>query len=160
LKILQSLAKFCAIMAGVLLTAITLLTCASLLGRNLLGASLVGDFELTGVVAGAAIALFMPYCQIMRGNIIVDFFTARLSQASTDGLDRFGALLLALMFALLTWRTTLGGLNSYTTHSETQILGFPEWVVFAAMVPPFVLTCVIGLWQSLLGFDDSLEAHA
>lgn len=160
MKILQSLANLCAILAGILLTAITLLTCASLLGRNLLGATLVGDFELTGVVAGAAIALFMPYCQIRRGNIIVDFFTAKLGKASTGSLDRFGTLLLAVMFGLLAWRTTLGGLNSYTTHSETQILGFPEWIVFAAMVPPFVLTCVIGLWQSLLGFDDNMEAHA
>ncbi len=159
MKILQSLARLCAILAGILLTAITLMTCASLIGRNLLGATLVGDFELTGVVAGAAIALFMPFCQIMRGNIIVDFFTTRLGKTSNDNLDRFGALLLAVMFGLLAWRTVLGGINSYTTHSETQILGFPEWLVYAAMVPPFVLTCVIGLYQSLFGFGESPEAH-
>ena len=168
MKILQFLAKLCAVLAGVLLTAITLMTCASLIGRNLLGATLVGDFELTGVVTGAAIALFMPFCQIKRGNIIVDFFTARLSQTSNDRLDRFGALLLGLVFGLLAWRTVLGGLNSYATHSETQILGFPEWTVYAAMVPPFVLTCVIGFYQAVFGFDgggnapaavDALEAH-
>ncbi|MEO8390451.1 MAG: TRAP transporter small permease [Polaromonas sp.] len=168
MKVLQSLAKLCAVLAGVLLTTITLITCASLIGRNLLGATLVGDFELTGVVAGAAIAMFMPFCQAKRGNIIVDFFTAKLGQASNDKLDRFGALLLGVMFALLAWRTTLGGINSYVTHSETQILGFPEWTVYAAMVPPFVLTCVIGLHQCLFGFGDShdeqseldeLEAH-
>lgn len=34
MKILQSLAKLCAILAGVLLTAITLMTCASLIGRK------------------------------------------------------------------------------------------------------------------------------
>lgn len=159
MKTLQSLARLCAILAGILLTAITLMTCASLIGRNLLGATLVGDFELTGVVTGAAIALFMPFCQIMRGNIIVDFFTAKLSKTSNENLDRFGALLLAVMFGLLAWRTVLGGINSYTTHSETQILGFPEWVVYAAMVPPFVLTCVIGLCQSLFGFGKGPEAH-
>lgn len=159
LKILQSLAKFCAVLAGVLLTVITLMTCASLIGRNLLGATLVGDFELTGVVTGAAIALFMPLCQIKRGNIIVDFFTAKLGETSNDRLDRFGALLLGLVFALLAWRTVLGGLNSYNTHSETQILGFPEWTVYAAMVPPFVLTCVIGLYQSAFGFGDTHAPH-
>lgn len=159
LKILQSLAKFCAVLAGVLLTVITLMTCASLIGRNLLGATLVGDFELTGVVTGAAIALFMPLCQIKRGNIIVDFFTAKLGETSNDRLDRFGALLLGLVFALLAWRTVLGGLNSYNTHSETQILGFPEWTVYAAMVPPFVLTCVIGVYQSVFGFGDAHAPH-
>ena len=152
MKLLETLAKLCAILAGVLLTAITLMTCASLIGRNTTGASLVGDFELTGVATGAAIALFMPFCQIRRGNIIVDFFTTRLSERANAGLDRFGALLLALVFALLAWRTSLGGLNSYNTHSETQILGFPEWTVYAAMVPPFVLTAMIALWQSGFGF--------
>ncbi|WP_332775530.1 TRAP transporter small permease [Polaromonas sp.] len=153
------MAKLCAILAGLLLTAITLMTCASLIGRNTAGATLAGDFELTGVAAGAAIALFMPFCQLMRGNIIVDFFTTRLSHATNNKLDRFGALLLALMFGLLAWRTTLGGINSWSTHSETQILGFPEWVVYAAMVPPFVLTSVIGLCQAVFGFGKGLEAH-
>jgi TRAP-type C4-dicarboxylate transport system permease small subunit len=159
LRTLQSLAKLCAILAGVLLTAITLMTCASLLGRNVWGATLVGDFELTAVVTGAAIALFMPLCQSTRGNIIVDFFTAGLGKSTNDKLERFGALLLAGVFGLLAWRTVVGGLNSYTTHSETQILGFPEWTVYAAMVPPFVLTCVIALYQSLLGFGESSQAH-
>ncbi|HQS32737.1 MAG: C4-dicarboxylate ABC transporter permease [Polaromonas sp. 39-63-203] len=159
MKTLELLAKLCAIAAGLLLTAITLMTCASLIGRNTTGATIVGDFELTGVATGAAIALFMPFCQIRRGNIIVDFFTASASQAVNHGLDRFGALLLALVFALLAWRTTLGGLNSYNTHSETQILGFPEWVTYAGMVPAFVLTSVIGLWQAVFGFPQGVEAH-
>ncbi len=162
MKLLESLARLCAIVAGILLTAITLMTCASLIGRNTTGASLVGDFELTGVAAGAAIALFMPFCQIRRGNIIVDFFTAKLGDKTNGGLDRFGALLLALVFALLAWRTVLGGMNSYSTNSETQILGFPEWTVYASMVPPFILTSVIGLWQGLFGFGegaDAQEAH-
>ena len=160
MKILHNLAKLAAILAGLLLTAITLMTCASLIGRNLLGSSLVGDFELTGLATGAAIALFMPYCQSTQGNIIVDFFTANTSASSQAQLDRFGALLLALIFALLAWRTVLGGLNSYNTHSETQILGFPEWTVYAAMVPPFVLTTFIGFGQALFGLNSSNSADA
>jgi TRAP-type C4-dicarboxylate transport system permease small subunit len=160
LNILHTLAKLAAILAGLLLTVITLMTCASLIGRNLLGSSLVGDFELTGLATGAAIALFMPYCQSVQGNIIVDFFTAHMSASRQAQLDRFGALLLALIFALLAWRTVLGGLNSFNTHSETQILGFPEWTVYAAMVPPFVLTTLIGLGQALFGLNSSNSADA
>ena len=158
MNILQTLAKLCAIVAGLLLTGITLMTCLSLIGRNTTGTTLVGDFELTGLAAGAAIALFMPWCQVKRGNIIVDFFTSRLGAETNNRLDRIGALLLALLFALLAWRTTLGGLNSWSTNSETQILGFPEWMAYAAMVPPFVLTAVIGVHQSLMGFGEA-EAH-
>ncbi len=158
MRTLELLAKFCAILAGVLLTAITLMTCASLAGRNTIGLTLAGDFELTGVVAGAAIALFMPWCQARRGNIIVDFFTAKSSAQSIDRLDRFGALLVALMMALLTWRTTLGGLNAYANHSGTMMLGFPEWIVYTALVPPLALTAVIALFQTLRGNADGVMA--
>jgi len=160
LRILESLAKLCAILAGVLLTGITLLTCGNLIARNTTGDSMAGAFELTAVAAGAAIALFMPLCQVRQGNIIVDFFTARLSDAANGRFDRLGALILSLVFALLAWRTTLGGLNVYEAHSETQIMGFPEWVVYAAMVPPFALTCLIGLYQALFGFDRVSESQA
>ncbi len=160
MPILEKLAQFCAILAGVLLTVITLMTCGSLIGRNTVGISIVGAFELTGVATGAAIALFMPLCQLRRGNIIVDFFTARLSDNVNDKLDRFGTLLLALIFALLAWRTTLGGLNVWSANSETQIMGFPEWVVYATMVPAFVLACLIALHQTVFGFasTDTPEA--
>jgi TRAP-type C4-dicarboxylate transport system permease small subunit len=158
--VLDKLAKLCAILAGVLLTGITLMTCGSLIGRNTTGDSIVGAFELTGVAAGAAIALFMPLCQARRGNIIVDFFTAGLKPSANDKLDRLGALLLALIFALLAWRTGLGGINSFSSNSETQIMGFPEWVVYAVMVPAFVLAGLIALWQAVFGFGGAEEPEA
>ncbi len=160
MRILESLAKGSAILAGLLMTVITLMTCVSLIGRNTTGATLAGDFELTGVAAGAAIALFMPWCQLRRGNIIVDFFTAKASERTNAALDRLGALLLGLVFALLAWRTTLGGLNAYSSQSGTMMLGFPEWVVYAAMVPPFILTTVIALYQAATGAEYIDESHA
>jgi TRAP-type C4-dicarboxylate transport system permease small subunit len=158
LRALENLAKLCAILAGVMLTVITLMTCVSLIGRNVFGATLAGDFELTGVAAGAAIALFMPWCQLRRGNIIVDFFTAKASERTNARLDRFGAFLLSATMALLAWRAVLGGLNAYDTHSGTMMLGFPEWVVYAAMVPPLVLTAVIALAQAVRGFETAEAA--
>jgi TRAP-type C4-dicarboxylate transport system permease small subunit len=157
LRVLEQLAKFCAILAGIILTGITLMTCASLIGRNTTGTTLVGDFELTGVAAGAAIALFLPWCQVRRGNIIVDFFTARASERTNARLDRTGALLLGLSMALLAWRAAVGGLSSWNSHSTTMMLGFPEWIVYAAMVPPMILTAVIGIWQAGFGFTEEVN---
>jgi TRAP-type C4-dicarboxylate transport system permease small subunit len=153
MRLLSTLARLCAVLAGVLLTVITLMACASLIGRNTTGWTLVGDFELSGAAAGAAIALFMPWCQVRRGHILVDFFTARASAATQGALDRLGALLLALAMALLAWRTTLGGLNAWNTQSTTMMMGLPEWIVYAGMVPPLALTALIALLQALRGFD-------
>jgi len=136
------------------------MTCYSLIGRNTTGSTISGDFELTGVATGAAIALFMPLCQLKRGNIIVDFFTAKASDATNAQLDRLGALMLAATFVLLSWRTWLGGLSAYETQSGTMMLGFPEWIVYAAMIPPFILTAVIALAQALMGETSDEEVNA
>jgi TRAP-type C4-dicarboxylate transport system permease small subunit len=157
LRPLETLAKLCAVAAGALLTVVTLMTCVSLIGRNLIGMTIVGDFELVGAAAGAAVALFMPWCQLKRGNIIVDFFTAKASERTIDGLDRFGALLLGLAMALLAWRSTLGGINAWKSGSGTMLIGFPEWVIYVAMVPPLALTAAIALFQAWRGFPRVSE---
>jgi TRAP-type C4-dicarboxylate transport system permease small subunit len=94
----------------------------------------------------------MPWCQFQRGNIIVDFFTARASARTTDALDRFGALLLGLAMALLAWRTSIGGVNAWKSGAGTMLIGFPEWAIYSAMVPPLVLTAVIAIAQAVRGF--------
>jgi TRAP-type C4-dicarboxylate transport system permease small subunit len=153
MKILANLAKLCAILAGLLLIFITLMTVVSIIGRDLIGKTIVGDFELSGAAAGAAIALFMPWCQVKRGNIMVDFFTTKASPTTQDAMERFGVLLLAVVMALMAWRTCVGGLNSFRTNSETQILGLSEWYVYAAMVPPLALTVLVALHQAMFGFS-------
>jgi TRAP-type C4-dicarboxylate transport system permease small subunit len=153
LRVLDFLARACAIAAGLLLTVITLMTVASVVGRNTTGWTIVGDFELAGSAAGAAVALFLPWCQVRRGNIIVDFFTTGASAATQAALDRLGALLLALVMALMAWRSAIGGLNAWKSQAGSMMLGFPEWIVYCGIVPPLVLTALIALLQALRGFE-------
>lgn len=159
MKLLEWLAKLCAIAAGALMTAITLLTCVSIIGRETLGKTVPGDFELVGLATGAAVGLFMPLCQLRRANIIVDFFSARFPKPLNAKLDRLGALLLGLSFALLAWRAGLGGLNSWQTQSSTMLLGVPEWIAYVTMAPGFALTSVIALYQALCGFGNVRGGH-
>jgi TRAP-type C4-dicarboxylate transport system permease small subunit len=157
MKLLELLARGCAIAAGLLLTVITLMTCISLIGRNTTGWTIAGDFELTGSAAGAAIALFLPWCQVRRGNIIVDFFTARASAGTNATLDRLGALLLGIVMALLTWRSAIGGWNAWTSKSGSMMLGFPEWIVYCGIVPALALTAAIGFVQAFRGFGREVN---
>ena len=157
---LEKLAKFCAILAGLVMIFITVMTCASVIGRDTLGKAIVGDFELSGAAAGAAVALFMPWCQVRRGHIIVDFFTSKASDAAQRSMDKLGALMMALIMGLMAWRTSLGGLNAWTTQSGTMMLGFPEWIVYAFMVPALALAAVIALHQASFGFKaDEKEVN-
>lgn len=156
---LERLARLCSILGGLLLIALMLMTCYSLIGRNVFETALIGDFELTGIGSGAAIALFMPLCQFKRENIIVDFFTAKRSAAFNHKLDSIGCLLMALIFALLSWRCALAALNARETLGASMLMGFPDWIVFTSMSIPFGLTAVIAAMQALAKFKPE-EASA
>ncbi len=153
MKYLFLLSKASAVFAGLLLTLIALLVCASVIGRNLGVWTLVGDFELTASVSGAAIALFFPYCQATRGNVILDFFTLKASAAARERLDRLGALTVALVMGLMTWRGSVGALSAWDTQAGSMMLGFPEWIVYAFIVPALGLTALIALVQAVRGFE-------
>jgi TRAP-type C4-dicarboxylate transport system permease small subunit len=151
MRVLETLAKASALLAGALVALMVLLTCGSIIGRETVGKTVTGDFELVALATGAAVGLFMPLCQFHRGNIVVDVFTAKAPAAVNAMLDRLGTLLLGLCCALLAWRAALGGLSSYNSHSSTMLLGVPEWYAYAPMVPGFALTAVIAFWQAATG---------
>ncbi len=156
---LERLARWCALLAGALIAFMVALTVLSIVGRETIGRTITGDFELVGLATGAAVGLFMPLCQLHRGNIVVDFFTAKAPRRVNRALDRVGALLLAACCALLAWRAGLGGLSSWNSHSSTMLLGVPEWLAYAPMVPGFALTAVIGVKQALFGFGAQPDHH-
>jgi TRAP-type C4-dicarboxylate transport system permease small subunit len=153
MKFLLLLSQAAAVLSGLLLTLTALVVCASVIGRNLGVWTLVGDFELTASVAGMAIVLFFPYCQATRGNVILDFFTLKASAAVRERLDRLGALAVALVMGLMTWRSSVGALSAWDTQAGTIMLGFPEWIVYAFIVPGLGLTALIALTQAVRGFE-------
>ena len=140
------------------MTGLMLMTCYSLIGRNFFDSALIGDFALTGVGAGAAIALFMPLCQLKRENIIVDFFTANRSEAFNFKLDRLGDLFMMVIFVLLSWRCGAAAINAKETMGASMLLGFPDWIVFTSMCIPFGITAVIALMQMLTKFENNNKA--
>ena len=156
---LERLARLCALLAGLLIAFMVVLSCGSIIGRETVGRTITGDFELVGLATGAAVGLFMPLCQLHRGNIVVDFFTAKAPRRVNRVLDRVGAFLLAACCALLAWRAAVGGLSSYNSHGSTMLLGVPEWYAYAPMVPGFALTAVIGFKQAIFGFGAQPDHH-
>lgn len=160
---LTRLSHLSALFAGILLAFMTILTCISVIGRNALDVAFIGDFELTAAATGLSIAWFMPLCQLRQGHIVVDFFTSRASVRTNAGLDRLGCLFMALVMVILVWRTAVGGFNAYENHSGSMILDFPDWLVFAGMIPPLLLSATIAMWQAIHGvtlFSTPIEDRA
>ena len=67
MKTLSFLARLCAVLAGVILTAITLVTCFSLIGRNTIGVTLAGDYVTLDLPTFSATAEMAAVSRAMGG---------------------------------------------------------------------------------------------
>ena len=144
-SLIEKLAAVSAFAGSAILTAITVMTVASIVLRSLGFQPIQGDFELLQVALAGCIALMLPWCQLQGGNLTVDFFTVRLHKTKQRRLDAMGAVLFALVMALVTWRTCVGAIAVKASNESTMILGFPLWIGYAAMIPGLVLTVLTAL---------------
>ena len=154
-RIVELLAKAFAFAGGAVLVAMLGMSVASITGRAVFGRPIQGDFELVQFGCAIGIAAFLPWCQFRRGNIIVDFFTTKLPPRAREALDGVGALLLALVMALVAWRAALGAEAVWASGERAMISRVPQWIAYAAMVPSLALTAVVGFYTAWQSFTDN-----
>ena len=153
MRALVTSCRLLALAGGAILSALALMSVASIVGR-MIGRPLQGDFELVQFGCAVAIAFFLPYCQLGRGNIIVDFFTARSSPRARGVHDALGAVLLALVMALVAWRTGAGAVAMKASGETSMIMGVPLWIAYALMTPAFALTALTGLYTAWASWTE------
>ncbi len=147
-KQLRRLAMAFALVGVLAALAVALLVVVSIAGRSLASYPIPGDVEITQFGIALCISLCLPWCQLEGANIIVDFFTQRLRARQVRLLDAIGALLMALMCALLAWRTGIGALAVREAHETSMIMGLPMWWVYASLAPGLALAALIAVVQA------------
>lgn len=155
--LIETLACASAFAGGLILAAILGLLVISIASRSLGFEPVRGDYELVQVGMAACIALLLPWCQLQGGNITVDFFTAHLRRRTQRRLDALGALLFALVMAVVSWRTAAGAIVIKAAGETTMILGFPIWIGYAAMIPGLVLTAFAALASAARAWKDGRD---
>jgi len=141
-RALDRTARVFALAGGAVFTALTMLSLYSVVMRNLAGSPIMGDWELVQIGCAVAIAACFPLCQMRNGHIIVDFFTLRAGAATRKRLDGVGASVLAVMMALLAWRTAVGAIDARANNETSMLMELPTWIGYGLMVPSFALASV------------------
>jgi TRAP-type C4-dicarboxylate transport system permease small subunit len=142
--VLRALCQASAVIGGVLLIGIALMTLASVTGRVLFSHPIQGDVELVQLTCAVALASFLPYTQWQGTNIMVDFFTSRAAKATRNRLDALGALLLGAVAGLVCWRTAIGAMAAYEYQETSMLMAIPIWIPYALMTPGLLLTAAVG----------------
>lgn len=152
-RLLNRFAWLFAMLGGLVASLVALMTVTSIVLRATTTRPIPGDVELTAFGIAVCISLCLPWCQLHGANIIVDFFTQRASLRVQRRLDGIGALLLAVMTALLAWRTSVGAIGVREAGEETMILGVPLWWMYGLLAPGLALTALVAVIQAALYFS-------
>lgn len=143
-----------AICAGVTLTLMAFMSLTSVIGRSVFDKPIVGDYELVQVMSAIAVAMSLPFCQMIRGHIIVDFFTTSLPKQFNRFLDLIANLLLAVGGFVFAWRLAVGMMDLKSNGDASMLLNLPTWYGYAPMVPSFFLlgcNALYSAWEDFTG---------
>ncbi|MFD1343517.1 TRAP transporter small permease [Litorisediminicola beolgyonensis] len=168
-RLVELLARAMAILGGLILTALVVLTCVSVLGRGLntlghsgfleglapgLAAALLGtgvgpvtgDFELVETGVAFAIFSFLPACQYYGAHATVDVFTSFLSPRANRVIIAFWEVVLAAVIVLITWRL-FEGMQDKMRYGETSfLLQYPVWWGYAASLFAAVIASLVAIY--------------
>lgn len=165
------LANGMALIGGVVLTALIVLTCVSVLGRSLntvfhgdmmqsiapglanwalgLGVGPVaGDFELVEAGVAFAIFAFLPLCQITSGHATVEIFTDKLGVAANRWLRMITEIVFAIVLVVIAWRLADGTISKYGYGETTFLLQFPIWWAYALSLIAAIIAAVVGVYMA------------
>ena len=115
-RIAHRLAILSALVGGIVLSALIVLTCLSITGRAFVFAGLgpvPGDFELVEAGIAFAVFSFLPICQVQAGHAKVDLFTNGLVRQANRWLVAFWECLFALVLVVIAWRLAAGMLGKF-----------------------------------------------
>lgn len=164
-RLIRFLALVLAILGGILLTALAIMTVASIIGRALIPLGLrpiTGDFEMVEMGCAVAICSFLPWCQLTRGHVTVDVFVG----LGPRWLHRFtqltGDLVITLIAVILLWRLWLGMGEMISNGQETYLLGLPIWYGYVASVCGAILFLVVSvytLWRDVNDLATGQESE-
>ncbi|MGU9962438.1 MAG: TRAP transporter small permease [Candidatus Puniceispirillales bacterium WSBS_2018_MAG_OTU23] len=181
-KLMQRLAGFSAIIGGIVLSSLILLTCLSILGRSLntflyggiaqsyfkpaadffikLGvAPINGDFELVEAGIAFAVFAFLPICQLTDGHAKVDIIFNRFPRWLSRGLTVATNMVFAAVMVLIAWRLYEGMMAKMRYGETSFLIQFPVWWGYGfsliAAILAAVTACYVAYKTTMMGrLDD------
>ena len=145
--LLYKCSTYAAFFGGFTLVVLVAVNAASIAGRTIIGSPLVGDFELVELGCAIAISSFLPLCLLKKGNVTVDFFSARFPPKLIHSLEIFTDLIFVVVSATFSVRMTLGIQDFYKYGEETMLLQIPIWIPFIPVLVSFYLLTACAIYS-------------
>ncbi len=143
MKVVDWLAKWTNVLAGITLTMIMGITVADVILRSC-GKPIVGIFELVAFAGAVVIGFSLPFTSWVRGHIYVDFFVQRFSSPIRKVIHTATRCLGMVLFSMIGWNLILMGQDLYRSGEVSPTLQLPFYpVVFGVGFCCFIQTLIL-----------------
>ncbi len=146
---LERLLRYPAVLAGVLLAAIVLLTVVDVALRYLANAPITGGLEMTELAMVALIMLALPYCSATGGHVRVDVLERLLGRSGRVAGEALSGTIGAIVLGALAWNTAFKAADAYEYHDRVNTLLVPLWP-FYALIALSMAACALVVLHDLV----------
>ena len=147
-----------ALLGGVLLLGIALMTSWSAFSGYVFDRPFQGDVEMAQMWIAVSVFMFLPYCELTGANVTADIFTSGAGPRTVALLTLLSAVIALAFSGLLLWRMYLGFLDYRTYVETTTILHVPIWYAYIpALISLVLLTlaALISVRNALRGWKNA-----
>jgi TRAP-type C4-dicarboxylate transport system permease small subunit len=137
--LLHRITEVWALLGGLLLLAIALMTAGSSASAWLFGKPLPGDVELVEMLTAVSVFMFLPYCELTGANVTADLFTSHATPRTIALLALLGSLVAIGFSLLLLWRMYYGLIDYRQYVETTTILRIPIWYAYIPVLASLAL---------------------
>ncbi|MFW2590003.1 TRAP transporter small permease [Sagittula sp. SSi028] len=182
-RMVDILARAAAWIGGAVLAGLIVLTCLSILGREInavlhslrdtgfapqLMQSLIdtgigavrGDYELVEAGMAFCIFAFLPLCTLTKGHASVDILARALPQRINRGLELVVAVLMAVVLVIIALQLEQGLARKLKSGQTTTLLELPIWWAYAACLAGAVLTAVAACVNAVIAGMELITGRA
>jgi TRAP-type C4-dicarboxylate transport system permease small subunit len=142
-----------ALLGGVLLLGIALMTSWSAFSGTVFDKPMQGDVEMVEMWTAVSVFMFLPYCQLTGANVTADIFTSGAGPRTVALLSLLSAVIALAFSVLLLWRMYLGLLDYRKYVETTTILHVPIWYAYI----PALISLVLLTLAALITVRDALR---
>jgi len=180
---LVRIARIMAILGALVLSFLIVMTCVSVLGRELnalLNSSfaqtyapqlskalldagvkpVLGDFELLENMMPFAIFAFLPLAQVSSSHATVDIFTARLPESLLVWMRAVTEIVFAVVLIVFAYKLFEGMQAKMRYGETTYLIQFPVWWAYAAAVCAAVVSALVGVAMAGLLLTEAVTGRA
>jgi len=180
---LRQISKTMAVIGGVALSLVILITVLSIIGRTgntvmhgafarsyfgpvaqwALDAGLGpirGDFEFVQALMAFAIFAFLPLAQVSNAHASVDIFTAWLPSRAQRILRALIEILFAVVLVVIALQLKDGMVSKLRSGQTTFILGYPLWWAYAASLSGAVVAAVVAILMAVVRVAEGISGRA